>query len=175
MSPRVVLVGPPGAGKTTVAAILARRLGVAARDTDADVEAAQGVSVQDLFVTHGEERFRSLEADAVRTALAEHDGILSLGGGAVLDPGTRRALAGHPVVFLDVDLAHVTQRVGMGAGRPLLLGNVRATMRTLLQERRPAYEEVATIRVATDDPTPDQVADAVLERLTPPSRPKENP
>lgn len=165
MSPVAVLVGPMGAGKTTVARIVAERLGVAVRDTDADVEEAAGAPVQEIFVEHGEPHFRALEAAAVARALEEHDGVLSLGGGAVLDPGTAARLADHAVVFLDVGLAAAARRVGLGAGRPLLLGNVRATMKTLLDERRPVYERVARHVVVTDDLTPVQVADTIVQLL----------
>ncbi|GAA5153247.1 shikimate kinase [Nocardioides marinquilinus] len=165
MSPRVVLVGPMGAGKSTVAALLAERLGVTARDTDADVEAAEGRSVSDIFVDSGEARFRELERDAVAAALASHDGVLALGGGAVLDERTRSLLAGHPVVFLRVGLSEAVKRVGLGAGRPLLLGNVRARVKALLDERAPIYESVATAVVDTDDATPAEVADRVEAAL----------
>lgn len=159
--PRVVLVGPMGAGKTTVGRVLAARWGVGVRDTDADVEAAAGRSVSDVFVDDGEARFRELERDAVAAALAEHDGVLSLGGGAVLEPATRDLLAGHTVVFLRVGLSDAVKRVGLGTGRPLLLGNVRARIKALLDERTPVYEAVATHVVDTDDRTPDEVADVV--------------
>ena len=135
-----VLVGPMGAGKTTVGGLLAQRWGVAARDTDADVEAAQGRSIADIFVEAGEAHFRGLERDAVAEALATHDGVLALGGGAVLDPATRELLAGHRVVFLRVGLADAVKRVGLGTGRPLLLGNVRGRIKALLDERTPVYE-----------------------------------
>lgn len=165
VSPRVVLVGPMGAGKTTVGRVLAERWGVEVRDTDADVEARAGKPVSDIFVEDGEERFRELEREAVETALATHDGVLSLGGGAVLDPATREALAGHRVVFLRVGLADAVRRVGLGTGRPLLLGNVRSRVRQLLEERTPIYEAVATLTVDTDGRTPEQVADDIEERL----------
>ncbi len=163
--PRVVLVGPMGAGKTTVAALLGERWGVAVRDTDTDVEAVEGRSISDIFVESGEAHFREREAAAVATALAEHDGVLSLGGGAVLDPATRDLLADRPVVFLKVGLSDAVKRVGLGTSRPLLLGNVRSRIKALLDERTPIYESVASVVVDTDDRTPDEVADAVVAAL----------
>jgi shikimate kinase len=159
--PRVVLVGAMGAGKTTVAEILAADWGVTARDTDQDVEAAAGRSISDIFVDDGERAFRTLEHAAVAAALREHDGVLALGGGAVLDPDTRTALQGHLVVFLNVGLADAVKRVGLGSARPLLLGNVRARIKALLDERLPVYRDVATITVETDGRTPQDVASEV--------------
>jgi shikimate kinase len=155
--PVAVLVGPMGAGKTTVAERLAEALGVGMRDTDADVKAVAGKSVQEVFVDDGEARFRQLEKDAVARALAEHDGVLALGGGAVLDHDTQVALKGHTVVYLRVGFAQAVRRVGLGSGRPLLLGNVRGRIKALLDERAPVYESVATYIVDTDDQTPDQL------------------
>ena len=166
MSPLVVLVGPPGAGKTTVGGLLAERLGVALRDTDADVEESAGATIPDLFVDHGEAYFCTLERQAVAAALTEHEGVLSLGGGAVLDPGTREALRGHRVVFLDVGLAEAVRRVGLGVSRPLLLGNVRAQLKALLDQRRPMYEAVAWRTVDTDGQTPEQIVDDIASALT---------
>lgn len=164
-TPRVVLVGPMGAGKSTVGRLLAQHWGVTARDTDADVEEAAGESVSDIFVGRGESAFRSLEREAVVRALREHDGVLSLGGGAVLDPTTRQALAGHRVVYLRVGLADAVKRVGLGAARPLLLGNVRGTMKKLLDERDPVYAAVAAAVVETDGRSPEQVAREVVATL----------
>lgn len=161
--PVVVLVGPPGAGKTTVGRRLAERLGVGFLDTDTAVEARAGKPVPEIFVTDGEPVFRRLEREAVAAALAEHDGVLSLGGGAVLDPSTRELLRAHRVVFLDVDLAAATHRVGLDTPRPLLIGNPRATLRQQLADRRPHYLEVATAVVATSALSPAEVVEAVLD------------
>ena len=163
--PLLVLVGPMGSGKTTVAHLLAAAWGVEARDTDADVEAAEGRPIPEIFVDSGEAEFRRLEAAAVAAALTEHDGVLALGGGAVLDPATRERLAGHQVVFLRVGLGDAVKRVGLGTSRPLLLGNVRGRIKTLLDERAPVYESVATITVDTDGRTPEEVAREIDERL----------
>lgn len=165
MPPRVVLAGPPGAGKTTVGNALAVRLGVAFRDTDSDVSSAAGSTIPDIFIEQGEERFRELERAAVARALTEHDGVLALGGGAVLDAGSREALRGHPVVFLDVGITDAARRIGFNRDRPMLLGNPRAQWLRLMEARRPLYDEVATFTVLTDGLSPDRVADAVAERL----------
>jgi shikimate kinase len=163
-APRLVLVGPPGVGKTTVGTLLSARLGLPLRDTDADIEASTGRTIADLFID-GEPGFRALEVEAVRAALAEHTGILALGGGAVLDPQTRAALRDHTVVFLSVELADAVRRTGLDQSRPVLGLNPRATLRTLLTERRPVYDEVATVTVPTDGRTPADVADAVMAAL----------
>ncbi|MGP3980238.1 shikimate kinase [Streptomyces sp. KR80] len=163
--PVVVLVGPPGAGKSTVGALLAERLGVAYRDTDADIEQSAAKPIPEIFFEDGEPHFRQLERQAVRAALAGHDGILSLGGGAVMDEGTRALLAGLPVVFLDVQLADAVKRVGLDAPRPLLAVNPRQRWRELMEQRRPLYTEVARAVVATDGRTPEDVTEAVLDAL----------
>jgi len=164
-APRVVLIGPMGAGKSTVGRILAERWGVGLRDTDDDVEAAEGRPISDIFVESGEEHFRAVERDAVARALAEHDGVLAVGGGAVMADSTRAAMHGHRVVFLRVGLSDAAARVGLGTSRPLLLGNVRGTMKALLEERAPVYESLAVAVVDTDGRTPDEVADLVEARI----------
>lgn len=163
--PRVVLVGPMGAGKSTVAALLAKRWEIEVRDTDTWIEAAQGRSVSDIFVDDGEAHFRALERTAVVDALEEHTGVLALGGGAVLDPDTQASLKGHRVVFLHVGLADAVRRVGLGSARPLLLGNVRARVKALMDERLPVYHRVAALVVETDGRDPEDVADEVAARV----------
>ena len=164
--PRVVLVGPMGAGKTTVARLLAEDWGLVARDTDTDIEAIEGRTVADIFLESGEEYFRDLERSAVADALGNHDGVLALGGGAVLDPASRQLLQGHRVVFLRVGLSDAVKRVGLGTSRPLLLGNVRARIKALLDERTPIYESVSTITIDTGGRSPADVADEIWKALT---------
>ena len=163
--PVCVLVGPPGAGKSTVGRLLADRLGTAFRDTDDDVASAAGRTVSDIFVLDGEATFRRLERDAVAAALAGHDGVLALGGGAVLDPSTCDRLGGHRVVYLETGLASAAQRVGLGASRPVLVDNPRARLRELLEARRGRYESVATWRVSTDDRAAAEVAEEIARLL----------
>ena len=163
--PRVVLVGPMGAGKTTVAGLLATEWGVPARDTDADIEAVEGRPISEIFVDSGEAHFRALEVAAVAEALATHKGVLALGGGAVVSPETRALLAGHRVVFLKVGLADAVKRVGLGSARPLLLGNVRGRIKALLDERTPVYESVASLVVDTDGRTAEEVTAEVVAAL----------
>ena len=156
--PLVVLVGPPGALTAEVGRELGRRLGVAVRDTDDDVAAAAGKPVADVFVEDGEDAFRDLEHLAVTRALAEHDGVLVLGSGAVVDPITEQALTGHTVAFLDVSVAEAARRLGFSGPRPAGIGNPRAQWLRLMEHRRPIYERVATVTVPTDGLDPDEAA-----------------
>jgi shikimate kinase len=166
VSPVVVLVGPPGSGKTTVGRLLADRLGVDLRDTDTDVEARAGKTITEIFTEDGEPAFRELEQAAVRAGLAEHDGVLALGGGAVLAASTRAALQGNRVAYLAVGMAEGVRRTGLSTARPLLAGvNPRATFKALLDARLPLYREVATAEIDTNSRDPEQVADAVQAAL----------
>ncbi len=164
-APLIVLVGPMGVGKSTVGQLLAERLGTGYRDTDADIVAAQGRTIAEIFVDDGESAFRALEKEAVRTALAEHEGVLALGGGAILDADTRGLLAGQQVVYLSMDVEEAVRRTGLNTARPLLAVNPRKQWRELMEARRHLYEEVATVVVATDGRTPEEVTRAALDAL----------
>jgi shikimate kinase len=164
--PLAVLVGPPGAGKTSVARILAERTGTTVRDTDEDIVRITGRSVPQIFAEQGETHFRSLEHEAVVAALREHSGALALGGGAVVRPDTRAALRGHPVVFLDATLRDVQERLRGNDSRPLLREDPWYQWLTLMSRRRPLYLSVARAVVATHGRTPGEVADAVQSALT---------
>lgn len=180
--PVVILIGPPGAGKTTVGAMLADRLGVGFTDTDAVVEAVAGKPVSDIFITDGEPEFRRLEREAVAAALApgaladqgsgtpaagtRWTGVLGLGGGAVLDEQTRARLAGRPVVYLETGFAELAKRVGLDRARPLLIGtNPRAQLKSLLQQRLPVYEGLAWLTVPTDNREPDEIAAQIAAQI----------
>jgi shikimate kinase len=165
VSPVVVLVGPPGSGKSTIAALLASRWGKTHRDTDTDVENVAGKPISDIFVDSGEAAFRALERAAIVAALQDDGAVLSLGGGAILDAETRADLAGHNVVFLDVSVGEAAKRVGLGVARPLLLGNVRTQLRNLMEARRPLYSEVAKLTVETDSRAPEDIAAEIVEHL----------
>lgn len=164
-APLIVLVGPMGVGKSTVGQLLAERLGVGYRDTDEDIVTGQGRTVADIFVDEGEAAFRALERQTVHRALAEHDGVLALGGGAILDADTRGLLAAQRVVYLSMDVEEAVKRTGLNAARPLLAVNPRRQWRELMEARRHLYEEVATVVVATDGRTPEEVTRAALDAL----------
>ena len=163
--PDVVLIGPPGSGKTTVGRAVADLLGCELRDTDAAIEASVGHSISDIFVYDGEPRFRELERAEVVSSLASHRGVLSLGGGAVMDPVAATALAGHTVVFLDVGIADAAKRVGFSQSRPLLAMNPRAQWNRMMDVRRPTYERLASFSVLTTGRTPRDIAAEIVQRL----------
>ena len=169
MAPKAVLVGLPGSGKSTIGRRLAKALDVKMLDTDAAIEQQTGRRIADIFATDGEKEFRRIEEDVVRAALAEHNGILSLGGGAVTSPGVRAALAGHTVVFLEISAAEGVRRTGGNTVRPLLAGPDRAEkFRALMSERIPLYRQVATIRVNTNRRHPGAVVRYIAARLADP-------
>jgi shikimate kinase len=166
--PRVVLIGPPGSGKTAVATALGALLGVETRDTDDDIVAAAGRDIPTIFVEDGEEGFRRLEREAVESTLRGFDGVLALGGGAILDPSTQADLEayasdGGVVAYLEVGADVAAKRVGLNAARPLLVGNPRARWVELMDRRRGIYERLATVTVRTDEASPDDVAARIVE------------
>ncbi|MHB1213211.1 MAG: shikimate kinase [Candidatus Nanopelagicales bacterium] len=162
MAPVAVIVGSPGAGKTSVGRRVAERLGVGFIDTDHVVEERAGRPIPDIFVNEGEEAFRALEAQAVGETLSASQGVVALGGGAVLRAETQQALAGCTVVWLKVGVPDAANRVGLNTARPLLLGNVRGTLGTLLEQRNPVYERLATVVVDTSGKSLRQVTDEVV-------------
>lgn len=165
MSPAAVLVGVPGSGKTTVGQLLAGLLGVEFTDIDHVIEARAGKSVPDIFIDDGEDAFRAMEREEVASAIAGHDGVISPGGGAIMDAGTRQLLAAVPVVWLKVSTDAASKRVGLGVSRPMLMGSVRSRLVTLARERAPLYEEVATIEIETDSKTPEDIAAEIVAGL----------
>ena len=165
----MVLIGPPGAGKSAVGPLLADRLGVEFRDTDAEVGAAAGKPVGDIFIENGEEAFRDLERSAVTTALGalrSRGGVLALGSGAVLDSGVQALLEGLPVVYLSADFGTVARRVGLDRPRVVVPGNPRGRLRTMLGERDAIYQRLAAVTVPTDDLDPDELADQIAAEIT---------
>jgi shikimate kinase len=169
MAPQAVLIGLPGSGKSTIGRRLAKALDVTLLDTDVAIEQQTGRAIADIFATDGEKEFRRIEEDVVRAALAEHDGVLSLGGGAVTSPGVREALAGHTVVFLEINAAEGIRRTGGNTVRPLLAGPDRAEKyRALMSQRVPLYRQVATIKVNTNRRNPGAVVRYIVSRLQDP-------
>jgi shikimate kinase len=164
--PAAILIGPPGAGKSTVGPLLAALLGVEFLDADAAIEARAGKPVSDIFIDDGEPAFRDLERATVADAIAAHPGVLALGGGAVLDPGTQELLAGLPVVYLETGFAAAAKRVGMDNPRPLLLGNPRGQLRALLEQRLPVYQSLAWLTVSTDGRLPGEIAAEISGRFS---------
>jgi shikimate kinase len=154
----IVLVGAPGAGKSTVGKRLARRLGVGFVDVDAAIEREAGKLIAEIFADEGEAHFRQLEERAT-IDLVGAGGVVALGGGAVMNPAIREALVGHDVIWLKVSIGQASRRVGLNTARPLLMGNMRARLIELLRERTPVYEAVSTQVVETDGRGSSEVAD----------------
>ena len=172
MAPKAVLVGMPGSGKSTIGRRLAKAMEVPLLDTDAKIVETSGRSIAELFI-EGEQEFRRIEEDVVRAALAEHDGIVSLGGGAITSPGVRDALAGHTVIFLEINAAEGIRRTTGGVVRPLLAGGDPAQKyRELMAQRVPLYRRVATVRINTNRRNPGAVVRYIVTRLDNPDAPK---
>jgi shikimate kinase len=163
--PAAIMIGPPGAGKSTVGALLAGLLGLDFVDADTVIEEMAGKPVSDIFIQDGEEAFRALERAIAARLIGSHAGVLALGGGAILDLGTRDLLAGRRVVYLETGFVSAVHRTGLDSPRPLLFGNPRGRMKTLLEERLPVYTSLAWISVTTDDREPKDIAEEVAVRL----------
>jgi shikimate kinase len=173
MAPKAVLVGMPGSGKSTIGRRLAKALDTALLDTDVKIVETTGRSVAEIFSTEGEKAFRRIEEEVVRAALAEHDGIVSLGGGAITSPGVRDALAGHTVIFLEISAAEGIRRTTGGTVRPLLAGADPAQKyRELMAQRVPLYRQVATMRINTNRRNPGAVVRYIMTRLENPDAPR---
>lgn len=165
--PRLILIGPPGCGKSTVGAALANKLSVEFIDTDSAIEASYGHKISDIFVDKGEEFFRDLEFATLTQPLSVSDCVLSLGGGAPIASRAQDLLKGSqtPVFFLDVSLAVAAPRVGFNRDRPLLLGNPRAQWQSLAETRRPIYESLASFVIKVDAMSVKEVVEAIEAKL----------
>lgn len=167
MAPRLVLIGPMGAGKTTVGSEIAKELNCEFADTDALIEADQGKSVAEIFVEDGEPHFRLVEESIVIDALISEDGVLSLGGGAVMNDAVQEALKKSPAmkVFLDISLAAVSPRVGFDSARPLLMVNPRQKWSELMTARRPVYESLADLSIDVSDKSVAEITSEIIGAL----------
>ncbi len=173
MAPKAVLIGLPGSGKSTIGRRLAKAMGLALLDTDAAIEGRTGRTIAEIFAEEGEPGFRRLEEEVIRDALRDHDGILSLGGGAVTTPAVREALSGHTVVYLEISAAEGVRRTSGSTARPLLAGSDRAEKyRELMGQRVPLYRRVATIRLNTNRRNPGAVVRDLVGRLENPPAPR---
>jgi shikimate kinase len=166
MAPKAVLVGLPGSGKSTIGRRLAKALDTTLLDTDVAIEQQTGRTIADIFATDGEQEFRRIEEDVVRAALAEHNGVLSLGGGAVTSKGVCDALDGHTVIYLEITAAEGVRRTSGSTVRPLLADGDRAEkFKALMSARAPLYRRVATIRVNTNRRNPGAVVRYIVAKL----------
>lgn len=173
MAPKAVLIGLPGSGKSTIGRRLAKAMGLALLDTDVEIERRTGRTIAEIFAEDGEPGFRRLEEEVIREALRDHDGILSLGGGAVTTAGVREALAGHTVVYLEISAAEGVRRTSGSNVRPLLAGPDRAEKyRELMSQRVPIYRRVATVRINTNRRNPGAVVRYIVGRLENPQPPR---
>jgi len=165
--PRLVLIGPPGCGKSTVGAALANKLSIEFVDTDNQIETSYGRKISDIFVDKGEAFFRELEFAALAESLQISDCVLSLGGGAPIAPRAQELLksCASPIFYLDVSLAVAAPRVGFNRDRPLLLSNPRAQWQALAETRRPIYESLATFVIKVDSMSVEEVVNEIAAKL----------
>jgi len=164
--PPIILIGPPGAGKTSVGKALAKKLSLNFLDSDKVVEEKSGKSIPEIFITDGEPAFREMERAAVIDLIENQDGVIALGGGSVMDlEVSKRLLPMANVVFLDVSISNAAPRVGFNRDRPLLLGNPRQQWIALIEKRRSTYEALAKARVSTDNKKPVEVVEEIVKEL----------
>ena len=160
----IILMGPPGSGKSTVGKYLSKELGLSFIDTDRLIEDKEGRSISEIFLADGEEGFRAIEKEIVLDVLKMEDCVIALGGGSVLDLDVQRELSEcADVVFLDVSISNAAPRVGFNKERPLLMGNPRQQWLQLMEKRREIYESLATRTVSTDNRKPNEVAHEIAQ------------
>ena len=164
---RILLIGPPGAGKSTIGVALAKELSIDFIDTDQEIERETGKAITDIFVVDGERHFRAIELQTLRKVLTLESGVISLGGGAPISQEAQEAIeqSNSHTVFLDVSLATAAPRVGFNRDRPLLLGNPRAQWQALSDNRRPIYEKLADDAIKVDDMNVGQIVDEIKKNL----------
>ena len=167
MTKKIVLIGPPGAGKTSIGKALSKELGLAFIDSDAEIERISGKTISEIFVDQGEAVFRKTEVEAVTRILAEFEGVVALGGGAPINPEIQKVLLNseYPVIFIDVSISQAANRIGFNKDRPLLMINPRQQWLHLMSERRPIYEKLATITVSSDNSKPAEVAKTITDKI----------
>jgi len=167
MLEKIVLIGPPGAGKSSIGRALAKELSLPFIDSDGEIEKSTSKKISEIFVDDGEPHFRALEVEKVRELLQEFEGVISLGGGAPINSEISQILgaASYPVIFIDVSIAQAATRIGFNKDRPLLLINPRQQWMNLMSERRPIYEKLATDTVSSDSKKPHEVAKIIVEKI----------
>jgi shikimate kinase len=167
MLKKIVLIGPPGAGKSSIGKALAKELNLNFIDSDSEIEKISHKKISEIFIEDGEPAFRLLEVDVVRKILADFEGVISLGGGAPINPEIQEVLqdANYPVVFIDVSIAQAATRIGFNKDRPLLLVNPRQQWISLMNDRRPIYEKLASQTISSDNQKPHEVAKQISDKL----------
>jgi shikimate kinase len=167
MTKKIVLIGPPGAGKTSIGKALSKELGLAFIDSDAEIERISGKTISEIFVDQGEAVFRKTEVETVTRILAEFEGVVALGGGAPINPEIQKVLLNseYPVILIDVSISQAANRIGFNKDRPLLMINPRQQWLHLMSERRPIYEKLATITVSSDNSKPSEVAKTITDKI----------
>ena len=167
MFDKIILIGPPGAGKSSIGKALAKELGLPFIDSDGEIERSEGKKISEIFVDDGEPHFRALEVEKVKELLHDFLGVISLGGGAPMNLEVAQILEGaaYPVIFIDVSIAQAAVRIGFNKDRPLLLINPRQQWMNLMNDRRPVYERLATDTVSSDSKKPHEVAKIIVEKI----------